>query len=209
MSYPADGGDGSSVDVIKVSPGTWTETATPLATSNQESADIKAALMITLNNLVDGLGGVSFVQGAVHLAQAVSDFGSNIELTLGCVAVDLSVIASGLKVAAQAFASLDHSLATMLSQLDTQMAYYTTETTLTATTVPTFTTLTIVNAPGAGGGGDNLLSSTWNHIQSWSNSASNSVSQSLGDGTLAKAAGETVGGIVIVGAFVGGILALG
>lgn len=169
MSHPSDGGSGSPADVIKVSPGVWNDASTPLLTGNHESDDIKAAVLLTLNDVVDTLGGISFVQGAVNLAQAVSDFSSNIELSLGCIAVDLSVVASGLQVASKTFATLDHSLAATFAQLESQMAYYTTDTTLTASTVPSITALHIVNAPHSGGG--NFFSHAWHDVTHWGSEA--------------------------------------
>lgn len=146
MTHPINSGDGTySNGTIAVSPGTWSNASHPVKIGNSASDDIKAAVLITLNGLIDGLGDFSYMQGAINLARAISDFSSNIEFSLGCIAVDLNVVSSGLEAAAQAFASLDSSLAATFASLEAQMAYFTTDTTLTTATVATYSPLKVGN----------------------------------------------------------------
>lgn len=155
-------GDGT----ILVPPGVWEETSHAPKRGNRESDDIKAALMITLDDLMEALGGFAFVQGAVNLARAVADFSSNIELSLGCVSVDLSVVASGLQVASNAFINLDRSLATTFASLESQMAYFTTDTTLIISHVPVYTPLHMTNVASSSGD-SNIFSHIWHDVRNW------------------------------------------
>src|SRR6478752_6197073 len=95
-----DGGGGDPNGYIKVVPGVWALSAQTISTNNNSSQDIQAAVMTTVNGLIDTLNVCSYVQGAVDLAKAVSEFGDGIENMLGCVAVDLAVNGSGLAAAA-------------------------------------------------------------------------------------------------------------
>lgn len=208
MSRPMLPDGGSSPDgTIKVAPGTWTDAAHPVQTGNNASDDIKAAVVITLNGLLDSLGTFSFVQGAVNLSKAVSDFSSNIELSLGCIAVDMEVVASGLRVAAKAFGHLDNSLVTMFHNLESQMSYYTTDTTLTTVAAATLTGLKIANPPSqhhdGGGGIGGFFSHAWHDVTSWGADIYHGTVNGLESigvpGWIAIGAGGAVAGLFYVG----------
>lgn len=170
-----DGGGGNPGGTIKVSPGTWTTSSHPVQTSGSESADLQGAVVSTLNDLMDALGAFSFVQGATHLASSISTFSGNIVLGLGCIAVDMAVVSSGLQAAARAFEALDHSLATMFSSLENQMAYYTTTTTIQTTSVTTYAPLQMTSTSSSslhashssGNGFTHFFGSVWHHVTSW------------------------------------------
>ncbi len=215
MAYPADDGGSSNPDgVVKVSTGVWNDASHPVNTGNHESDDIKAAVLITLNDLIDSLGALSYVQGAVNLAQAISNFSSNIELSLGCISVDLGVVASGLQAASTAFASLDSSLATTFASLESQMAYFTSDTTLVTSTVATYTPLMMKNVPQPhSGGGGNFFSHAWHDITNWGSDAYHGTVHGLESVGAPTWVAVAVGGVVIGGYYVvaggGAIVATG
>lgn len=173
MEPPGGGGDPNGT--IKVSPGTWTTSSHPVQTSGSTSADLQGAVVSTINDLMDALGTFSFVQGATHLASSLSTFSGNIVLGLGCIAVDMAVVSSGLQAAARAFQSLDHSLTTMFGSLEKQMAYYTTTTTIQTTSVATYTPLHMTSTSSSsshashssGNGFTHFFGSVWHHVTSW------------------------------------------
>lgn len=206
-----NGGSTNSTGIINVSPSIWNNASNPIYTGNHESDDVKAAVLITLNDLIDSLGAVSYIQGAVNLAQAVSNFSSNIELSLGCIAVDLGVVASGLQVASQTFAALDHSLATTFAQLESQMAYFTTDTTLATSPVTAATPLHIINAQHAGGG-SNIFSHAWHDITNWGSDAYHGTVNGLESIGVPGWAAVGTGAVVIGGYYVlagGGVVLAG
>jgi hypothetical protein len=61
MTYPSDTiGSPSPDDTIKIWPGAWNNAARSVEIGNQESDDMKAATLLTLNSLIDALGAFSY-----------------------------------------------------------------------------------------------------------------------------------------------------
>jgi hypothetical protein len=201
------GNDGNTSNgTLQVDPSVWSETSHAIQTGNNESEDIKAEVLITLNDLMDSLGALSFIQGASNLSEAMSEFSSKIELSLGCVAVDISVVASGLLAASKAFGTLDSSLATMFNNLESQMSYFTTTTTIAPAHAATYTPLKTIGAEPAASGGSSIghfFSHAWHDITNWSSDVNNSVSNTLSNvgapGPVAESAGFLAGGLLLIG----------
>ncbi|WP_052889093.1 hypothetical protein [Thermogemmatispora carboxidivorans] len=203
---PEDSDNSGSADGnIKVWPGTWTDASHTVSFGNQKNEDIQAAVMLALNGVIDALNAFSFLQGAVNLANALSDFSDNLGLSLGCVAVDLSVVASGLLGAAQAFAGQDQTLANMWADLQKQLPYFTTGTTLTPTVVSTFSPLTIHPAyqpdPIS-----SFFSQAWHTVTSWASDAHDwvysHVSSAGAPPWAASATAALAAGVVFVGVLI-------
>lgn len=147
--------NGSPDGNIQVDPGVWNEASYAIQINNNVGADIQADMMRALNGALDSLNVLSFIEGASDLAQALDDFSRNIELSLACLGTDLIVVSSGLAAAAAAFGSLDSALASTFTDLESQMSYFTTETTLTSDGAMPYSPVKVVgepNSPGSGGG---------------------------------------------------------
>jgi hypothetical protein len=196
-----DGGGGDPNGYIKVVPGVWALSAQTISTNNNSSQDIQAAVMTTVNGLIDTLNVFTYVQGAVDLAKAVSEFGDGIENMLGCVAVDLAVIGSGLAAAAKAFGNLDGSLVTMFSGLNTDLGYYTTTSTLSSTIASTYSAYHIPKPSGGGGGFSfgHFFGHVWHDVTNWGSDIYHAVDSGLQDiGVPACVAVGVAGGVVVL-----------
>ena len=66
----------------------------------------------------------------------MEDFGQGMIGALACISVDLAVVASGVKAAAEAFSSLETALKNTLAQLDAQIGYVTSTTSSVALYTP-------------------------------------------------------------------------
>lgn len=196
---------GSADENIKVWPGTWTDTSHTMSFGNQKNEDIQAAAMLALNGVIDALNAFSFLHGAVNLANALSDFSDNLGVSLGCVAVDLSVVASGLLEAAEAFASLDQTLANMWAGLQKQLPYFTTGTTLTPAVVSTFSPLTIHPASQPDPI-SSFFSQAWHTVTSWTSDAHDWVYSHVSSSGAPQWAANAAAAVVAVTVFVGLLL---
>ncbi len=118
-----------SNDKILVNPDHWDATSTTTSTQKSNSDDLLNELFKTLTDFMNEMQPLFFVSSINNLKTAMEDFGHGMSAALGCVSVDLQVVASGLASAAVAFAATDKSLADTFAKLDTQLGYYTSTTT--------------------------------------------------------------------------------
>lgn len=193
--------------VIEVPSEIWEDASSPVKAGSSGSEDVKAAVVTALNGLMQILDGVSFISGTAKLAQALLDFGDKIELSLGCVAVDMTVVASGLHAAARALPVFDHELATTFAGLEHQMSLYT-----STYGVPPLARYIPVHysTPVAKTGGSSL-GHLWHDITSWGSDAYHGTVGGLESVGVPAWISLGVGGLVLglyyTGVFAGGAAA--
>jgi hypothetical protein len=124
-------------DTLLVHFNTWSTSSTTTSAGKSNSDDLVNELLTTLNDFVNEMSPIFFLNSMQNLMTAVEDFGQGMSAALACVSVDLQVVSSGLSSAAVAFAATDKTLAHTFAQLDTQLGYYTHTTTSTALPKPT------------------------------------------------------------------------
>jgi hypothetical protein len=196
---------GSSNSVIKVDPGVWTDASTPVKTGHEAAQDVTNALAVTINGLLEALGGMAFLSGAANFAKAIENFGESIERSLGCVAVDMAVVSSGLQVAAKAFASKDAELATLFQNLEKQLSTYTT-TSAVPLSAPTKYTPYVPPKKASGGGFS--LGHAWHDVTNWGHDAGSAVHNALSDVGV-PSIGSQYADDLVTGTVIGGITVLG
>ncbi len=115
---------GNSGGVVKADPAIMTMAAAPTASGSNTSHTLSHSVMTAANGLMDVLSTVNFIEGASSLAAAIDEFGTGVMGALACYGTGLDVVASGLRVAASAFAATDKQLVTMFTALDAQLPMY-------------------------------------------------------------------------------------
>ncbi|HEY4383327.1 MAG TPA: hypothetical protein VGN34_02470 [Ktedonobacteraceae bacterium] len=195
----------SSNGVIKIHPGIWTDASTPVKMGHEAAQDVTNTLAVTINGLLEALGGAAFLSSAANLAKAVENFGESIERSLGCVAVDMAVVSSGLQVAAKAFASTDARLATLFQSLEKQLSTYTTTSAVPLTTPAKYTPYVPPKQTSSGGFS---LGHAWHDITNWGHDAGSAVHNALSDVGV-PSIGSQYAGDLVEGTVIGGIAVLG
>jgi hypothetical protein len=114
---------------------TWDEAGNPTNAGSNDSNDITNDVNIAINSLNGALNAVGFVENARNFVTVMENFGEGMEAALACVSVDLAVVSSGVKAAAAAFTKVDADLATLFTQIDKQLPYFTN--TKSSVTLPT------------------------------------------------------------------------
>lgn len=111
--------------VIMLSPSEWAGAGVQTQAGSQGSDDVTNAVNVAINTLNGALNGVGFIANARNFVTVMEEFGEGMEAALGCVNVDLQVVASGVKAAAAAFPALDARLASTFTQMNQQLSYFT------------------------------------------------------------------------------------
>ncbi|MDQ2906275.1 MAG: hypothetical protein ABI456_18170 [Ktedonobacteraceae bacterium] len=122
--------------VIEVHP-TQMHGASPVAkNASTDTSNLSQTVDTSIADLANALVAVDILSG---VAGSIEHFSQGLLSTLACFATGLTVIGTGLEIAAQAFETLDSALAATFKQIESQLSYYTgfeTHATMPAAHVP-------------------------------------------------------------------------
>ncbi|MDQ2716370.1 MAG: hypothetical protein M3Z08_15810 [Chloroflexota bacterium] len=126
--------------IIEVHP-TQMHSASPVAKNgSSDTSNLSQSVNSSITDLANALVAVDILSG---VAGSIEHFSQGLLSTLACFATGLTVIGSGLEIAAQAFETLDSALAATFKQIENQLSYY--------TGFETHGTMPVVHVPPAGG----------------------------------------------------------
>lgn len=103
----------------------WSTTGGSVQGNSQTGVDANNDVNLAIQTFNNVLNTMGFVDNAKNLITIMEEFGIGMEAALACISIDLTVVGSGIKSAATAFANLESQLAGTFQQIDQQYAYFT------------------------------------------------------------------------------------